>query len=335
MRRWSVAVTLLAMVGASAAGEPVPVSELPLDLCTSQQVMMQTSLEALGREVKARQSMLPAIEKIGAFASKYSDVAKPGQPIGELMNAQEAADFSRASAQTFTLNMYILAESRLQRDMKVLSRMHQLVVKHRDNPEYVPTKGSTEYYSFGYLAALTVLFKDTEHPPSKNKGECSLGLALEREADAALANFQQMFGNSREVAELTRIRRKYRAADGAPLDRSKLTTEEAAKVPTLERVVNALMSGQLPFYQDMSDLQYFADVMQMRYEAQKSDLLLQGGTADPSGYVAAEVARYKLLSPQMQQASDLWRLMDKEIPSDQYKNTMTILESIGKAPRRE
>lgn len=335
MRNRLAACGVMLLLSSAGAGEIVPVSNLPLDLCTSQTVMMQTHFEALGREVKTREAMMPALNKVQALASKYSMGAKAGQPLGELMNVADAAEFSTMSAQILTANLYILAESRLQRDMKVLSQMQLLAVKQHDSPDFGLKEGSAEYNPFRYLGALSVIFKDVEHPATKNQAECSLSLALEREANAAFANFQQILSSSRELAELMQIRAKYRVPNGVPLDRSRLTPAEAARVPTLERVAAALMAGQAPFYQDMSDLRYFADVIMMRYEAQKSDLLQQGGSADTAGYDAAETARYNAFSPPMQQASGLWRLMDKEMPSEQYKNTMMILEAIGKAPKNK
>jgi len=259
MRKSVIAFLALIASLPAVAGQAEPVAAIPLKDCSSEAVMLRAIEIAHEQYAQAAAANLPSIEKVKGLANKYKNAGRPGQPLLELLTPEETLEFSTASAQLWTGNLNAAAASRLMRDMQVLLQMYKVAQKARADANYAPPEGSPDYKPFSYLVTLRETYKGaSEHPGVKNRDECSLHLALQRE-------------------------------------------------PKLSAV--------------MSDLRYFADIMQWEYEGLKTDISRLGGSEDWASYEAAYKERYQALEPKAQQTDDLWRLMNEEIPSEFARGT--------------
>ena len=288
------------------------VKDIRLDKCNAPTVLMTLHYGAVQRAAKAAEPATRMLNEIRALTAKHKD-ARPDRPISEALTKEESAQFATLSGQLAVSGYYELAESRLERDMSLMDTLLETAGKLRDNKP-LPSESAPEAQYYGYLGAMREVFKDLYHPEPRNKAECSLDMALEREAGAAVAAIT----DSTEYLELLGLRSKYGIPNGAQFDISKLSASDAARLPRLQESVGARASRAKVYDQDISNLRYFAEIIALEFEGQKSDIL-QLGASPATEYNKLQKARYAGLSPVFQKGLNLWFYIDNALPSDASK----------------
>jgi len=306
------------------------VADIPLAKCNSQQVAMTIHFAALRREAKPSDTVIQNAQWMGNLAKKYHGIAKPNHPLSEYMTVGESAEFAQRRAQNVTISYSQLAESRLQRDMTQLSKMQELAELGWTKGKSLTSESDPDLRQYVYMYGVQKLFPDTEHPAPKNTQECSLDLAFERDAAAAFEQFKVKFQSSPEVSELLAMRKKYSVPDGADFNPDAMTPQDKARAPALKAAFGKIMGAQQEYQANINALRYFADVMLMKYQWQREEILELGAAAGTAVYDKADAERYAKLSPQMQQVVNFWQNLDNEFPSQATKNAQYIVDEIKK-----
>jgi len=319
-----IAVTCVLPRGARAD----EVNDIPLAKCTSQQVVMTIHFAALKRETKPSDIVIQNAQWMGNVAKKYHGIAKPSHPLSEYMTVDESAEFAQRRAQNLTISYSQLAESRLQRDMTQLSKMQELAELGWTKGKSLTSESDPDLRQYVYMYGVQKLFPDTEHPTSKNTQECSLDLAFERDAAAAFEQFKAKIQSSPEVSELFALRKKYDIPDGADFNPEAMTPQDRVRAPVLKAAFVKVLGAQQEYQANINALRYFADVMLMKYQWQREEILELGAAAGTAVYDKADAERYTRLSPQMQKVVNFWQNLDNEFPAQATKNALSIIDKI-------
>ncbi len=323
------AVAAMAICGAASADA---VSDIPLEKCTPGQVLMTIHYSATKRELPVDESNLDRWHRLQELTNKHPKAGT--RPIAEILNKSELEVFNRISDQIAVANYYLLAESRLKRDALVLMDMVDAATNLRDG-KALPDAKAPQSRPYNYLAVLRELLKEQKFPEVKIKEECSFNLALERESDRTRAAARSSLDNSPELKELLALREKYHLSDGANFAATKLSQADATRLNDVQPKVARYITSNIEYIKTLDNLKYLGDVVRMQYEAQKSDALQVGPTKDMSEFDKLQKARFQSLAPHIQKIVNFWYYIDAEIPSEQTKTAMSIVEIYKQnAPKR-
>jgi len=329
-----------AVVCAHAGAKAIPNSatDLALDECTTANAIGDDYLGAVNREAAPSTTMMAALEKMQALATRYEGKGKPGETMGELMSRDDSVQFEAVSNQIRTINFTNLAESRLQRDLGFLQDTHEMSLKNRDtgldlghfvglikqdaNPN-VHRGSDHELIVYTYLYTLRTAFVDDDFPAVRNQSECSINLAIERESNANFALWQKQVTTSPALAEVAFIRKKYGLGPGTAFDTAKATPVDAQRMQDLQPQLQALQRfGE--YLHDMNGLRYFEEAAMLEYQWQREDILMLGASGDTSAYNKLDAERYAKLTPVQQKAINVWRHLDEVLPAQATTNAESV-----------
>jgi hypothetical protein len=315
MRRRAIVVYVVLLCGSVAHADGI--QDIPLAKCSGPQVMMATDMAALDRDVKARKSSLAFWGKLQAISSKHPE-ASPDRPLENFLTKEESTAFAQASAQIAVSNYYLLAETRLRRDMRVMDEMWVAAANLRDGGT-LPDENSPEFRPYKYLGVMRQLFKGPEHSATRNTAECSIDLALQFDTKKGSESLATSINEAPQYLQILGLRAKYRVPEGAQLDASKLSLADAQTLIGLQKWVGEAVGRGQWFVTDMSNLRYYADMVQLQFEELKAEVLQLGPSSDMAEFDKLRTARFDTLNPTMQAAWKLWEYIDNEIPSEQAK----------------
>lgn len=329
MKRAQIIFAALAFAGHLHAEE---VRDIPLEKCSASQVLMAIDFASLARYTKAREATVGMWHKLTALSEKHPN-APPDRPVGDSLTRTEADNFTNVSSQIAVSNMYSLAESRLQRDTNVLQKMLEASANllYEDK---LPDEKSSDFKYYRYLGALREAYVGLTHPDAKNTAECSLDLAFQRDLNDRFKQAASKLEDSRQYLELLGLRTKYGLADGIAFDPDKLSKSDAARLPELQRYVQSSVSRMQYYSTDISDLRYFAEMVQLQFDEQKAEILQLGPSRDRADFTQLRAAKFNTLSKPMQMVWNLWDHIDGETPSQAVKDFKMIAETLhGGSPK--
>lgn len=302
------------------------VKDIPPDKCDAQTVLNTLQSGAVQRTAKASESTMRMLAQMQEIVAKHKD-APPDRPMLDSLTNDEAAQFESLSGQLLVSGYYQLAESRLERDMGLMTNLLETAGKLNAGAP-LPSETSPEAQFYGYLGALREVFKGQNHPEPKSKDACSLDLALERAASAAVAAIAE----STEYLELLGLQAKYGIPNGAQFDVSKLSAADMARLQGLRESLGGRASRVKLYDQDISNLRYFAEVIALEFEGQKSDIL-QLGASPTAEYDKLQKARYASLRPPMQKGLNVWFFIDNAMPSEASKAAEDRIKMMKQSPK--
>lgn len=347
------ATTALILVGCTFSciadpHSPMILPDVPLDKCFAERAIVNVDFLARGRELKILHETAPKIHEMVRIVDKYGGQGK--KAIKDFISAEDAKRFDALSAQTLSLSIYQLAESRIQRDMDVLDRLLKLAEQARDNTldrkimdsiadadkqgKMTPDIEDAKY--FVYLLLLRNFLANEVEKTPKIQNVCNLNLALAKESDRGFNLIKSQILSSPQLTEIMALSAKYGIPEGkggnTAFDGVALTPAETERLHLNQNVMAPLLERAKDYSQDMADLQYFAEISRIEYEWNRDDMLQLGGNVNIAAMDKLDHARYINLSKSMQRTINLWNKIDNEIPSQATINSKNILEIIKKYP---
>jgi hypothetical protein len=341
MKRLRLAVRLSAiafLMSAQNAIAQVTVREIPLDKCTPERAIFTTSLEASGRAAAFSPRIATSMKEVQAILDKYPDHANDTQTaVKNFLSPDDSVRMTQLFAISTQLNMFSFAEERLDRDFQVLLQMFTLARDGRDGKTDLMKRalatfqadengnartGGMEEASVTYVIALRHLFKDAQDlPQSTTSDKCSVDLSLDQE-DGRAFSAVGAFERDPEFADLLRIRNKYHAVDGQPLDTAKMPTSEAKYATELQTTVQGKMRRIQDYHADLMNLRRLSALSVVIYEGTREDLIQLGGAQDNEAIAAIGAmsqARYKAASKDVQTIWNLWEKINEQNPTMRMK----------------
>jgi hypothetical protein len=334
-RKSYVYLTILLSVSSISAGAAAPpnnpksLADTPLDQCTPKAALGWAYVESIQREGASAAQAIKVSEKLEALVNELPP-GKEKIPIGQQMTPEQSGRFAQLSAQLLIYRYNHLAESRLQRDVRVMGWAADAIEKLQVGAAELKTKDDPGGDGAGLVgllreAAKTDSIKDIE--PNK-KGVCSFNLAtFIKEAD--VLTIVQKHLASKEAAEWDELRAKYKIS--GPIDPSKLPSPDREKAIWLQKAVAEPAQRYFRALSDWQNLRRFATVSMLKYSTVRDDLITGAGSADYD-YDANFNKAYKEADPVMQQTMNAWEVIDQNIPSEAAKENKELVKISKGAP---
>ena len=182
-------------------------AEVPLAKCIPKEALGRTAIESKRRDAAAAPRTLHLIDQMSKLVNQ---LPKSQRPVSELMNSAQSTEFTQISSQLLIHQLNSLAESRLQRDVRVIGFGIEALEKAAAGNK----KSSSTNDPKGDGAALIGLLRDElkkdndygTDPADKNT--CSLDLAMWLKEKVHLDAMRRMLASS-EFAQWSALRAKY------------------------------------------------------------------------------------------------------------------------------
>jgi hypothetical protein len=293
----------------TAGTRPASLADTPLAECTPETALGWMYFESVNRQGDNTKQMLRENHDILKIVNA---LPQSDRPVIELMTPAQAADFSQLSAQLLIHQYNNLAESRLQRDVVVMSYAADAIKKLRHGESELKSK--TDPNSEG--AGLVVLLRSVSDRVAGNirvptEKTCTLDLAMFIKQQQIVASAQKQSG-SPEAAQLKELKAKYGLAQ---LDPSKLPSPDREKAVWLQKAVRESIARDLTAINDWENLRRFVKVSSLRYTIFRDDTIASAGDKNYD-YEANLKRAYDRADAPMQRTLDAWAVIDKNIPSE-------------------
>jgi hypothetical protein len=317
------------LLASGTAGALQTLAEIPLDQCTPEMAIASASADASHRAAELNPRALAIHQEVHQILEKY-----PGHDEGHALNFLAADDRARMTgflASRTQLDLSVLAEKRLARDMDVVYAMLQLARDARED-KADPTRKALETLhaeegpkartttiterATVYVTLLRRMLRDADDPPHPtDTSQCNVDLALDLEDERLLSELKIATQSAPDFVELARLRQKYGVAADESLNPSAMSADEATRAAVLEPVVQGKTRRAVVFHEDLQNLRRLLGISQLRYDGLREDLVRTRGAMDKKALDAMDKARYNAASPDMQKVWSLWDWIDSENPA--------------------
>ena len=311
-----VLLTILTATPLAAQVKPTwnpEITSVPLAQCTVQEVTARMEFQGISGAGDIAKGLLPALDEIGHINAKTKD---PNKPVGDQLSQPDLVRFVELSQRIKVGQLGNYVESRRERDAKVLKRMVQIA-----DGEY----RFASYDAEGKDAALRdILYAMRDAAQSQkwpvdiavpSPGTCSFQFAAKALADEAIGKIDGAL-TAKSTAELQRI-----AA------RNGMSSIDADKLPPADRDafyrVRREMQGSIAAYnyaQDLRNLAWLADAMDINYRAMKQDVIAGGGDFEQIGKTAGRMLSDGQIEPPIQMGFRVLSIINEKIPSEAVEN---------------
>lgn len=312
-------------VGAEAAQQnPKSLADTPLDQCTPQTALGSAFADSVTREADNAPQAIRVTEKIDALVNELPP-GKEKVPIGEQMTPEQSVRFAELSAQLLIFRYNHLAESRLQRDVRVIGWAVDAIEKLQAGASQLASKDDPGADGAALVGLLRKAGEGDSHdklgPTSGNT--CGLDFALYQKENASYASLQKHLG-SKEAAEWKEIRAKYNVATG-PLDPKMLPSPDREKAIWLLKAFGAPTQRSFEAVQDWQNLRRFASVSALKYSTERDAIITGAGSKDYD-YDTNFKKAYSLADQVMKQTMDAWFVIDESVPSAAAKENAELVK---------
>jgi len=203
-----------------------------------------------------------------------NSLPKSNRPVIELMTPAQAADFSQLSAQILIHSYNDLAESRLQRDVRVIEQAAVAIEKLQRGDQDLKTKDDPGGDGAGLVGLLREAGKskqgDVANPTDKT---CTLDLAMFMKQQQVVESLQKLAA-SKEAADIKALNAQYHQTQ---LDPSKLPSPDREKAIWLQKAVGEPITRGITAVDDWENLRRFARVSGVRYTIFKDSIIESAG----------------------------------------------------------
>jgi hypothetical protein len=256
-----------------------------------------------GEEMLALMNSLPA--------------GKDNVPVGQQMTPAQALEFAKLSSQIRIHGYNHLAESRLQRDARVMGYAADAIDKLRAGDANLKGKYDQAGDGAGLVGLLRKAAEGLNEDPQQpaDTKTCSLDLALFLKEQAALSSMKKILA-LKEADEMTALAAKYNVK--GTLDPEKLPSPDREKAIWLLKAVGYPATREFQAAQDWENLRRFARVSMLRYSLLR-DAIIAGAGAEDYDYDKTLKQAYDADDAVTKLTMDAWSIIDQNIPSEASK----------------
>jgi hypothetical protein len=322
-------------VGAKAAQQnPKSLADTPLDQCTPQTALGWAYADSIRREADNAPQGIRVTEKIDALVNELPP-GKEKVPIGQQMTAEQSVRFAELSAQLLIYRYNHLAESRLQRDVRIMGWAVDAIEKLQVGAPQLASKDDPGADGAGLVGLLRKAGEGDSHdrlgPTSGTI--CGVDFAMYQKENAVYAIAQKHLG-SKEAAEWKELRAKYNVATG-PLDPKKLPSPDREKAIWLVKAFFEPTQRSFEAVQDWRNLRRFASVSEVKYSTERDAIITGAGSKDYD-YDTNFKKAYNQADQVMKQTMDAWFVIDENMPSDAAKENAELakISKGSEAPKK-
>lgn len=335
----AVSISLAGYAISCIAGTPTYLNEIPLDKCYTSAALVSTDNHSRIREASIFKKIIPLNHQMVEIVDRYKDSSYQNKPVKDFLSPADLNQFDSLSNQSLHINLEVLAESRLQRDMAVIKGMMKVAKQEWDNALdsqtiesikraeqqklAMPDTDEGKYYIF--LHALRGVLKDTEHPAPVNTMVCSLDLAIAREYDLDFAGVKNFISKSQAIAEITELKKKYNIT-GNSFEGIAMTQAETDRLHYNQNEIAPILKRETKYFQDLNNLRFFADITKTQY-AREIEYLSGHQQADTVAMSKRDKDYFAKLSKKMQLMTNIWYQIDSAFPSMATKNNADIVKA--------
>jgi hypothetical protein len=333
----TVILVVAALAGPTAVSAEVPrhqpksLADTPLDQCTLQRALDWAFADSVRRAADNAPQAIRVTEKIDALVNELPP-GKEKVPIGQQMTPEQSVRFAELSSQLLIYRYNQLAESRLQRDVRVMGWAVDAIEKLQAGAPQLASKDDPGADG----AALVGMLRKAGEGDSNDKlgptsgNTCGLDFAMYQKENAAYAIVQKNLG-SKEAAEWKELRAKYNVATGL-LDPKKLPSPDREKAIWLLKAFAEPTQRSFEAVQDWQNLRRFASVSAIKYSTERDAIITGAGSKDYD-YDTNFKKAYKQADQVMKQTMDAWFVIDETVPSNAAKENAELAK-ISKGSER-
>jgi hypothetical protein len=314
--------SLFLVAGSFAAGvepahqNPKSLADTPLDQCTPQAALGWAYGDSIGREGDSATQALRISEKMEALVNELPP-GKGNVPIGQQMTPEQSGRFAELSAQMLIYRYNHLAESRLQRDVHMMSLAVDAIEKLQSGAPKLTSKDDPGGDGAGLVGLLRKSAEgDSQDRIDPNSGSiCGLDLAMYLKEQAVYTIAQKHMA-SKETAEFEELRKKYKIT--GTVDPEKLPSPDREKAIWLQKAVADPALRYFQALQDWQNLRRFAKVSTLKYSTARDAIITGAGSKDYD-YDANIRKAYEQSDAVTKQAMNAWYVIDENMPSEASK----------------
>jgi hypothetical protein len=214
---------LLAAPPLAAAATPKSLSETPLDQCTPQTALGWMYADSVERQGDNAKETIRIADRMDKLADSLPNTKRPAI---EVMTPAQASEFSQLSSALRIHGFADLAESRMQRDIRVIEWAEVTIEKLQKGDNELKTKDDPGGDGAGLVGMLREAGKskqgDVSDPADKT---CTLDFAMFKKQQQVVESLQQLAA-SKEAADIRALNAQYHQTQ---LDPSKLPSPDREK----------------------------------------------------------------------------------------------------------
>jgi hypothetical protein len=310
-------------VGAEAAPQnPKSLADTPLDQCTPQRALDWAIADSVRREGESAPQGIRVTEQIDALVNELPP-GKEKTPIGQQMTPDQSARFAALSAQLLIYRYNHLAESRLQRDVRVMGWAVDAIEKLQAGAPHLASKDDPGADGAALVGLLRKAGEGDSHDKVGPTGgnSCGLDFAMYQKENGTYANLQKHLG-SQEAKEWKELRAKYNVTT-EPLDPKKLPSPDSEKAIWLRKAFAEPTQRSFEAVQDWQNLRRFASVSALKYSTER-DAIITGARSKDYDYDTNFKKAYNQADQVMKQTMDAWFVIDESVPSAAAKENAEL-----------
>lgn len=285
------------------------IASVPVARCTTQEVTTRMDMEGAQGAGDLASGQIPILEETERLSAKATD---PKKSVGEQLSQPDLVRFVELSQKIKIGMLSGYVESRRQRDARVLQRLVQIADSEYRFANYqVEGEDAVLRDVLHAMRAVANEQRWSRKIDVQNSNVCSFRYAVNALADEALGKIDPA-----TVGESTDALERIAQRNGmASINPDKLSDVDRAEFYRVRRDMAGPIAA-FTYAEDMRNLAFLSDAMDLNYRAMKTDVVAGGGDVDAIGKTIDRMVAAGQIGQPQQMGFRALRVINEKIPAE-------------------